>query len=77
MTSQDFLYYALGFGFLVLVGFLSLAAYRMSESLQRLTQILQNAEDISEDISSDIGKLKNGIRLALLNLLQLFIKKRR
>lgn len=72
MVSQDFLFYSLGLGFLVLVGFLSYAAYSLAQSLKTLTLVLKNAEDIS----NDIGELKNGIKFGLLNLLHIFFKKK-
>lgn len=71
MASQDFLFYSLGLGFLILVGFLSYAAYSLAQSLKTLTLILKNAEDIS----NDINKLEKGIKFRLLNLLHIFSKK--
>lgn len=71
MVSQDFLFYSLAFGFLILVGLLSYAAYSLAQSLKTLTRILKNAENISDDI----GKLEKGIKFRLLNLLHIFIKK--
>lgn len=71
MASQDFLFYALGFGFLILVGFLSYASFCLAKSLKTLTLILQNAEDIS----NDLDKLEHGIKFGLLNLLHIFSKK--
>lgn len=77
MPAQDFLFYSVGFGFLILVGFVSYAAYRLAESFKKFTQILQNVEGISEDISKDVDKLVTGIKSWLLNLVRIFIKKRR
>lgn len=77
MNSQDFLFYSVGIGFLILVGFVSFASYRLAQSLKKITQILQNAENLSEDISDDLEKLKSGVKLGVLNLLQIFLKKRR
>ncbi|MDO8638646.1 MAG: hypothetical protein Q7R43_03655 [Candidatus Daviesbacteria bacterium] len=77
MTSQDFFLYSVGLGFLILVGFVSLSAYRLAESLKKITQILQNVEGISEDISNDIDNLVDRIKSGVLNLLHIFIKKRR
>lgn len=77
MNSQDFLFYSVGIGFLILVGFVSLAAYRLAQSFKKITLILQNAENLSEDISNDLEKLKSGVKLGILNLLQIFLKKRR
>lgn len=72
MVSQDFLFYSLGVGFLILVGFLSYAVYCLAKSLKTLTLIFQNAENIS----NEIGKLGTGIRFGLQSLLNIFLKKR-
>jgi gas vesicle protein len=71
MTSQDFLFYSVGLGFLILVGFLSYTSFCLAKSLKTLTLILQDAEDIS----NDIDKLEHGIKSGLLNLLGIFSKK--
>lgn len=71
MLSQDFLFYSLGVGFLILVGFLSYAVYSLAQSLKALTQILQDVENIS----NYIDKLENQIKLGILNLLHIFLKK--
>ncbi len=71
MLSQDFLFYSLGIGFLVLVGFLSYAAYQLAQSLRTLNLILQNAEDIT----SDVDMIKNGVKFGFLNILSMFLKK--
>ena len=71
MASQDFLFYSLGFGFLILVGFLSYAAFRLAESFRTLTQILQTVEDVS----NYIDKLASVIKVGILNLSQIFLKK--
>ena len=71
MVSQDFLYYSLGVGFLILVGFLSYTAYQLAQSLKTLNLILQNAEDIT----NDVDMLKNGVKFGFLNILSMFLKK--
>lgn len=71
MNTQDLLVYTFGIGFLVLMGFLSYAAYWLAQSLKRLTSILQNAENVTNDVSM----FKNWIKLGLLNLLSMFLKR--
>lgn len=71
MGTQDFLFFALGGGFLILVGFLSFAAYRLAQFLKTLTLIFQDAKNIT----NNIAMLKNWIKLGLLNLLSLFLNK--
>lgn len=75
MTSQDFFFYSVGLSFLILVGFVSYVAYRLAESFKTLTQILQNVDGISADISNDIDKLVDGIKSGFLNLLRIFLRK--
>ena len=69
--SLNFLYYSLGIGFLVLVGFLSYAAFSLTQSLKRLTSILIKVDDIA----SDADYLKNTIKSGLLSLVGMFLKK--
>lgn len=69
MATQDFLFYALGIGFLVLVGFLSYASYWLAQSLKALTRTVQNAESIT----SDIFALRNWLEFSFLKLISTFI----
>lgn len=71
MSSLNFLYYSLGIGFLILVGFLSYAAFSLSRSLKELTSILIKIDDIAKDAE----ELKNYIKQGILYLKNLFIKK--
>jgi hypothetical protein len=71
MTSLNFLYYSLGIGFLILVGFLSYAAFSLSRSLKELTSILVKINDIAKDAE----ELKNYIKQGILYLKDLFTKK--
>lgn len=73
MSSIDFQHYALGIGFLILVGFLSYLLYHTTQTIKTLKQIL----DETEDITADVSKLKNSIKYGLFSLLNSFIKKRR
>jgi hypothetical protein len=71
MVSLNFLYFSLGIGFLILVGFLSYAAFSLSKSLKKLTSILVKVDDVAKDADELKNFLKNGI----LYLKNMFIKK--
>lgn len=71
MNSLNFLYYSLGVGFLILVGFLSYAAYSLSESLKKISSILIKVDDITKDVES----LKDIIKSGILYLVSMFTKK--
>jgi hypothetical protein len=71
MTSLNFLYYSLGIGFLILVGFLSYAAFSLSRSLKNLTSILSKVDDVAKDAE----ELKNYIKQGILYLKNLIVKK--
>ena len=71
MQSLNILYYSLAIGFLVLVGFVSYAAFNLSQTLKKLTSILNKVDDIA----TDADYLKNTIKSGLLNLMSMFIKK--
>lgn len=71
MVSLNFLYYSLGIGFLILVGFLSYAAFSLSRSLKNLTSILAKVDDVAKDAE----ELKNYIKQGILYLKNLFVKK--
>lgn len=71
MVSQDFLFYSLGIGFLILVVFFSYVAYHLAKCLKTLAVILHNVADIS----NDIDKIENAIKFGMLSLSHLFLKK--
>ncbi|MEK7470656.1 MAG: hypothetical protein AAB622_01490 [Patescibacteria group bacterium] len=71
MAPQDFLFYSLGIGFLILVGFLSYAAYNLSITLKELTSILTKVDDIAKDAEDLKNYIKNGIQF----LINMFVKK--
>ena len=71
IMSQSFLDYSLAIGFLILVGFLSYAAFNLSQSLKELTSILIKVDDVARDADD----LKNSIKSGLISLLSMFIKK--
>lgn len=68
MTSLDLLYFSLAIGFLILVGFVSYAAYNLSRTLKELTSILEKIDDITKDVDELKNHIKNGI-LYLKNML--------
>ena len=72
MVSLNFLYYSLGIGFLILVGFLSYAAFSLSRSLKNLTSILAKVDDVAKDAE----ELKNYIKQGILYLKNLFVNKK-
>lgn len=71
MVSLDFLYYSLGIGFLILVGFVSYAAFTLSQTLKESTSILEKVDDMAKDAE----ELKNYIKRGILYLKDMFIKK--
>ncbi|HKB88581.1 MAG TPA: DUF948 domain-containing protein [Patescibacteria group bacterium] len=71
MFSENFLFYALAIGFLILVGFASHALYSLSKTLNKLTSILNKVDDIA----SDAEDVKNGIKSGILYLMKMFVKK--
>ncbi len=77
VTSQDILFYCLAVGFLVLVGFLSYAAYRLAETLESLKAVLDNIEDTTKDINLIKNKIKLGALTTLGTLIGTFLRKRR
>jgi hypothetical protein len=71
MTPQSFLYFSLGIGFLILVGFLSYAAFSLSKTLKRLTSILVRIDSVA----ADAEELKNFLKTGILYLKNMFVKK--
>ncbi|MGA3292193.1 MAG: hypothetical protein ABSC49_03570 [Candidatus Microgenomates bacterium] len=71
MLSLNFLYYSLGIGFLILVGFLSYAAFSLSKTLKRLNSILIKVDDVA----SDAEELKNFLKSGIIYLKDMFVKK--
>ena len=71
MISLNFLYYSLGIGFLILVGFLSYVAFSLSKSLKELTSILIKVDDVAKDAE----ELKNYIKQGILYLKNVLVKK--
>lgn len=72
MNSLNFLYYSLGIGFLILVGFCSYSFYNLSKSLKEVTSILTKVDDITKDVES----LKDLIKSGLLYLVSMFSNKK-
>ena len=72
MTSLNVLYYSLAVGFLVLVGFLSYAAFNLSQTLKESTLILKKIDDIAKDAKD----LKNAIKGGIQFLINMFSSRR-
>lgn len=72
MNALDFLYYSLGVGFLVFVGFASYSLFNLSITLKTSTSILLKVDDITKDVESLKDVIKNGI----LYLLSMFSNKK-
>lgn len=70
MQSLDFLYYSLGIGFLVLVGFLSYVLYFAAADLKEVKRILENIEQVT-----DIDFIGNRIKLSIMNYVGRFFDK--
>ena len=71
MVSLNVLYYSLAIGFLILVGFLSYAAFNLSKTLKELASILIKVDDVAKDAE----ELKNFIKNGILYLKEIFVKK--
>ena len=71
MTSYDFFNYSLGIGFLILAGFLSYAAFNLSQTLKNLSSVIEKVDDVAKDAED----LKNSIKSGILTLMSMFIKK--
>ncbi len=72
MTSLDVLYYALALGFLVLVGFISYMAYEAALTLKSLRGTLGHVDNIVsnvDDLTTDVGNLKNQLKLGYWSLI--------
>lgn len=61
MQPLDVLYFSLSIGFLILVGFVSYAMYRLSLTLDSLKVVLDDVEDITHDVQQMKNSVKGGI----------------
>ena len=77
MSSQEFLYYSLAIGFIVLVGFFSFAMYHLAETLKSLKVLLDNIDDTAKDFNLIKNKIKLGALTVIGAALAAFLKKRR
>lgn len=71
MNSLNILNYSIAIGFLVLVGFISYAAFSLSKSLNELTSIFEKIDDIAKDANELKDIIKKGISI----LIGMFVKK--
>lgn len=79
MNLQDFLYLSLAVGFLILVGFISFAAYKLGKTLGSIKEVVDDAEDITHDVKAVKNQVKSGLITALmtgLNLATTILKKK-
>lgn len=65
LTSQDLLNITLSLGFIVLVGFISYAAYQLALTLKALRYVAQDLEDTA-----------NGVRMGALSLVRALFGRR-
>lgn len=73
MPYQNFFYAALGVGFLILVGFISYAAYQLSLTLKELRFLIEDVDDTARDIQT----IKNEIKFGFIKLFGGILKLRR
>ena len=71
ISSQDFLFYSLAIGSLVLVGFTSYALVNLSDTLKKLTSVIDKIDDIVKSIDD----LQNLIKYGLINIKKIFKSK--
>jgi len=71
MSLLDFLYLSLAFGFLVLVGFVSYASYRLAKAMESLKLLADNSGDIVADVKAAKNQLKSGLASTLTTILDL------
>jgi len=71
MFSLNLLYYSLAIGFLILVGFLSYAAFNLTQTLKELNLILKRVDDITHDVED----LKNGVKVGFAYLKKVLARK--
>lgn len=75
--QQEFLYYILTLGFIVLVFFISFAAWETARTLKSLKKLIDEVEDTTRDVNLIKDKIKFGALTGIATLLGMFVKKRR
>lgn len=75
MTTLDLLYICLGVGFLVLVGFLSYAAYQIGKTAKESRNVIANASNITDDVRALKDSIKAGILRPVIGILRLIARK--
>ncbi len=71
MFSLDFLYYSLGVGFLILIGFLCYAIYHLTQSIKSMNTILNKVDNVTDSIEL----ISNQVKFGLFHLAGRFLKK--
>ncbi len=74
-TTQDLLYVCVALGFVVLVGYLSYAAYHLGQALKSLKLVLDETEDITRDVQKVKDQIKHGVASAATAALGVFLKR--
>lgn len=74
---QDILYYILTLGFIVLVIFISYAAYQLTQTLKSLKRLIDEIEDTTRDVNVIKDKIKLRALTGIATILGMFVKKRR
>lgn len=74
---QEILYYILTLGFIVLVGFISYASYRLAQALMSLKKLIEDLEETTKDVNLIKNKVKGIALSSLVLLLKGILKKRR
>lgn len=77
MTSLDFLYYSLGFGSIVLVGFVSYTLYEVSLTLKSLRRTLNHVDNIVDnidDFTTEISLLKDKVKVGSFSIISKILK---
>ena len=74
---QDILYYILTLGFIVLVIFISYAAYQLTQTLKSLKRLIDEVQNTTRDVNLIKNKVKGIALSSLALLLRGILKKRR
>jgi len=70
VTALVFLYYALGIGFLILVGFISFAMYQVAQTVKSVRRVTQDIGDIAHDVTVTKDRLKLGVITSVLGIIR-------
>lgn len=71
MGASDFFYISLGGGFLILVG----CAVAVTVRIWRILGDVQSVTEDVADTAADVAQLKDGVKVAVINLVQNLLEK--